>query len=60
MKEWMKTIGGVILAAVLFVACFVGLAWMVGRVIDDAATELDNNGGLKAIAERVWNGKGDE
>ena len=56
MKEWMKTRGGLILAAVLFVVCVVRLAWMVGRV----ATELDNNGGLKAVAERVWNGKGDE
>ena len=57
MKEMPKSIGGLILVAVVFFSLIMGLSWMVGTIIDDAAKELDNNGGLKVVAERVWHGK---
>ena len=46
-----------ITAAVLFFGGLILLLCMVSSQLDKAATEINENGGLKAIADKVWYGR---
>ena len=59
-KEYAKLLGKTMLAVIVLCALIATLAAVVGRQVEKCAKELDDNGGLKAVAERAWNGKGDE
>jgi len=47
------------LILVAITACVIGLALIVPKAIKDigtAAKEVDNNGGVKAVVTRIWEG----
>lgn len=49
MKLW-KLLLAMLLATLAFCVSVTYLMWAI-------ASEIDNNGGVKAVVERVWNGK---
>jgi len=59
-KEDVKLAAKGLLALLVLGGLIAATAIIVGMQVEKCAKGLDDNGGLKAVAERVWNGKGDE
>ncbi len=55
-----KQMIGTILGAILFVACFVILAHNIGTALEEGMSLVDENGGVRSVAKRIWTGKDSE